>query len=172
MSHFQFNESNYDDVFNQYWRKLFAIAYHRLKDSELAKDLVQEVFEYCWKQKDVILINTSLEAYLRTALQYQIIAHFRKIDTKERAFEQLYMRMVHIEESAHDLLSEQDLARTLNNEIDKMPTTMREVYKLRIQDYSIDEIAGKLNIAEKTVRNNLSLGLKKLKKVLITMILK
>lgn len=77
------------------------------------------------------------------------------------------MRMVHIEENTHDLLSEQDLARTLNNEIDKMPTTMRDVYKLRIQDYCIDEIAGKLNIAEKTVRNNLSLGVKKLKKAII-----
>jgi RNA polymerase sigma factor (sigma-70 family) len=167
MGHFQFNESNFEDVFNQYWRKLFVIAFNRVKDSELAKDLVQEVFEYCWKQKDTISINTSLEAYLRTALQYQIIAHFRRIDTSKRAFEQLYMWMVYFEENTHEFLSEQDLARTLNTEIDKMPITMREVYKLRIKDYSVNEIADQLNIAEKTVRNNLSLGLQKLKEAII-----
>ncbi len=87
--YFQFNDDNYADVFNAYWRKLYAIAYQRLKDSELAKDLVQEVFVYCWKQKDVIKVTTTVEAYLRSALKYQIIAHFRKLGIQDRAFSYL-----------------------------------------------------------------------------------
>lgn len=160
---FQFNENNYAAVFKTHWRKLYSLAYKRVRDSELAKDLVQEVFTYCWQQKDRIQINTSMEAYLRSALQYQIIAHFRKMDIRERAFSQLYEQMVKVEEHMRDILTEQDLARSLNAELEKMSLTMREIYRMRFQSYSVKEIASTLNIAEKTVRNNISLGLNQLR---------
>lgn len=163
---FQFSEANYASVFNEYWKILYLIAYRRLHDSELAKDLVQEVFVYCWQQRESIQINTSIEAYLRSALQFRIIAHFRKLDIKNRAFTYLYQRMVEIEIHMKDVLTERDLVKTLDKELERMPDTMREIFKLRIRDYSVDEIAISLNLAEKTVRNNISKGLHQLRKAL------
>ncbi|GGC23619.1 DNA-directed RNA polymerase sigma-70 factor [Parapedobacter defluvii] len=161
---FRFTEENYTTIFNTHWRKLYAIAYRRLHDAEVAKDMVQEVFVYCWQQREAICITTSAEAYLRTALQYQLVAHFRKLDINDRAFAYLYQRMVEVEEHMRDILTEQDLANTLNSEVEQMPDTMREIFRLRIRDYTVDEIAQSLNIAEKTVRNNISKGLHRLRK--------
>ncbi len=163
---FHFTEENYTDIFNTYWRMLYAIAYRRLRDAELAKDMVQEVFVYCWQQRETIEITTSVTAYLRSALQYQLIAHFRKLDVQDRAFAYLYERMVAVEAHMRDVLTEQDLANTLNQEMEQMPTTMREIFKLRIQDYSVNEIAESLNLAEKTVRNNITKGLHRLRKAM------
>lgn len=160
------SEDNYTSIFNAYWKKLYVIAYRRLQDAELAKDMVQEVFVYCWQQRANIQINTAIEAYLRTALQYQLIAHFRKLDVKGRAFTYLYQRMVQVHSHMKDVLAQQDLEKTLNHELQQMPDTMREIFELRIRDYSVDEIACSLNLAEKTVRNNISKGLHQLRKAL------
>ncbi|MBK1438886.1 sigma-70 family RNA polymerase sigma factor [Parapedobacter sp. ISTM3] len=160
---FRFTEENYTTIFNSYWRKLYTIAYRRLRDTELAKDMVQEVFVYCWQQREAIRITTSVEAYLRSALQYQLVAHFRKLDINDRAFAYLYERMVEVEAHMRDMLTEQDLAKTLNTELELMPDTMREIFKLRIRDYTVVEIAQSLNLAEKTVRNNIAKGLHRLR---------
>jgi len=161
---FPFSEEAYTSMFHAYWKKLYVLAYRRLRDPELAKDMVQEVFVYCWQQRESIQINTSLEAYLRGALQYQLIAYFRKLDIKDRAFSYLYDRMVEVEAHMRDLLTEQDLAKTLDQELEQMPDTMREIFKLRIRDYTVNEIALSLNLAEKTVRNNISKGIQQLRK--------
>lgn len=160
------SEENYTSIFNTYWRKLYAVAYQRLQDAEIAKDVVQEVFVYCWQQREAIQINRSIEAYLRTALQYQLIAHFRKMNIQDRAFSYLYQRMVEVNSQMHDVLTQQDLQTALNREFHQMSDTMREIFKLRIQNYSVDEIASSLNLAEKTVRNNISKGLHQLRKAL------
>lgn len=160
------SEENYTSIFNTYWRKLYVVAYQRLQDAEIAKDVVQEVFVYCWQQREAIQINRSIEAYLRTALQYQLIAHFRKMNIQDRAFSYLYQRMVEVHSQMHDVLTQQDLQTALNREFHQMSDTMREIFKLRIQNYSVDEIASSLNLAEKTVRNNISKGLHQLRKAL------
>ncbi|QNL52005.1 sigma-70 family RNA polymerase sigma factor [Olivibacter sp. SDN3] len=162
----EFSAANYTSIFNTYWKKLYVIAYRRLRDSELAKDMVQDVFVYCWQQRSSIQINTSIEGYLRAALQYQLIAYFRKLDVKDRAFAYLYQRMVDVEAHIKDVLTEQDLSKMLDDELERMPETMREIFKLRIRDYTVDEIASDLNLAEKTVRNNISKGMHRLRKAL------
>lgn len=163
---FEFSETNYTILFNTYWKGLYAIAYRRLRDADLAKDIVQDLFVYCWQQRDTIRINTSIEAYLRSALQYRLIAHFRKLDVEDRAFTYLYDRMVEVEASIKDKLAVQDLGRMLDKEFEQMPDTMREIFKLRSRDYSVNEIAENLNLAEKTVRNNITRGLQQLRTAL------
>lgn len=163
---FSFTEKNFTPIFNAHWKLLYAIAYRRLQDAETAKDIVQEVFVYCWQQRDKIIIKTSVEAYLRKATQYQLIAHFRKLDVKDRSYAYIYERMVELETPIKDFLTEQELARALDTEFERMPDTMREIFKLRVKDYSVNEIASALNIAEKTVRNNITKGLTQLRKAL------
>lgn len=164
--YFAFTEANYEAVVKSYWRRLFAIAFRRLRDEELAKDMVQDVFAYCWQQRDNIRIHTSVEAYLRVTLQHLLFAHFRKLDTESKAFAFLYQRMVEVEEHMRDILTEQDLTKTLTAEMETMPDTMQQIFKLRMLDHTVEEIAQSLNIANKTVKNNLSLGLQRLRKAI------
>jgi RNA polymerase sigma factor (sigma-70 family) len=163
---FQFTTANYEALVKSHWRKLFAIAYRRLRDDDLAKDMVQEVFTYCWEQRDIIRIHTSVEAYLRVSLQHVLFAHFRKLEVESKAFSFLYQRMIEVESHMRDILTEQDLTKSLTDEMENMPSTMREIFKLRMCDHSVEEIAQSLDIANKTVKNNLSLGLNRLRKVI------
>ncbi len=149
-----------------YWPTLFAVAYRRLGDEDLSKDLVQEVFTNCWQQRETIYIHTSVEAYFRTSLRNQLMIHFRKLDVESRAYKQLYQRMAEVKSQIKDTLAEKEFIKSISSEVEIMPTTMREIFKLRMEDYTIEEIAQSLNIADKTVKNNLSLGLHRLRKTI------
>jgi len=153
-------------IFNTYWKKLYVIAYRRLGDEELAKDIVQDVFVYFWKERQNISINGSLEAYLRRSVQYQIIAHFRKHTIHSKALDFLLMKMNEVELNIRDILTEQDFANTINSEVKQMPDTMQEIFKLRFKDQSVKEISEHLGLAEKTVRNNISIGLVRIRKAI------
>lgn len=153
-------------IFNTYWKKLYVIAYRRLGDEELAKDIVQDVFVYFWKERQNININESLEGYLRRSVQYQIIAHFRKHTIHSKALSFLLEKMNEVEVNIRDILTEQDFANTVNSEVKEMPGTMQEIFKLRFKDQSIKEISEQLGLAEKTVRNNISIGLVRIRKAI------
>nr|WP_121272728.1 sigma-70 family RNA polymerase sigma factor [Pedobacter schmidteae] len=153
-------------IFNTYWKKLYVIAYRRLRDEELAKDIVQDVFVYFWKERQNININGSLEAYLRKSVQYQIIAHFRKHTIHSKALGFLLEKMNEVEVNIRDILTEQDFANTVQTEVKEMPGTMQEIFNLRFKDQSVKEISESLGLAEKTVRNNISIGLVRIRKAI------
>lgn len=153
-------------VFNTYWKKLYVIAYRRLRDEDLAKDIVQDVFVYFWKERHNIQISGSLEAYLRRSVQYQIIAHFRKDTIHSKALGFLLEKMNEVEVNIRDILTEQDFANTVNSEVREMPDTMQEIFNMRFKDHSVKEISDNLGLAEKTVRNNISIGLVRIRKAI------
>lgn len=159
-------EEAYARVFNDHWKKLYTSAYLRLRDEELAKDMVQDLFVNVWQRRHTIQITESMEAYLCRSLQYQLIAHFRKENIRSKAFAYLLEKMAEVEERISDRLTEQDLEKTVSAELKQMPDTMREIFNLRIRDYTVAEIAKSLNLAEKTVRNNISKGLSRIRKAI------
>ncbi|MFA4866759.1 MAG: sigma-70 family RNA polymerase sigma factor [Pedobacter sp.] len=159
-------DDKFEELFNSYWKKLYVIAYNRVKDKELAKDLVQDVFIYYLQKRDELILKTSIEAYLRKALQYQIIAYYRKHLINTRAFDQIIYQLSLQETILNHSLETNDLLNSVKREINKMPASMHTVFDLRIKDYGIDEISEKTGLSEKTVRNNISMGLNRLKKAI------
>lgn len=157
---------HFTTIFNAYWKKLYVIAYRRLRDEELAKDIVQDVFVYFWKERHNIQINGSIEAYLRRSVQFQIIAHFRKHTIHSKALSFLLEKMNEVEVNIRDILTEQDFAKTVNTEVKEMPETMQEIFHMRFEDHSVKEISASMGLAEKTVRNNISIGLIRIRKAI------
>jgi RNA polymerase sigma-70 factor (ECF subfamily) len=48
-------------IFNRYWEELFIFAFNILKDEDIAKDVVQEVFISVWNRRNESKI-TKLQA--------------------------------------------------------------------------------------------------------------
>jgi len=68
------------------------------------------------------------------------------------------------ENSTDSYIREKELAAIIEKEIYNLPSKMREIFLLSRKDnLSNNEIAARLDISEKTVRNQLSTALKTLK---------
>ncbi|MGN0019378.1 MAG: RNA polymerase sigma factor, partial [Sphingobacterium hotanense] len=52
----QGDESSFSEIYERYWQKLLGIAYHLIRDRDLAECIVQDVFVSLWNRRDTVEI--------------------------------------------------------------------------------------------------------------------
>lgn len=152
-------------LYQQYWKKLYISACKRV-DPDEAKDMVQEVMLTLWQRKEEISINSSddLGRYLYTALRYRIISYYAFSSNTVPIPEWLEQPSQAGFDTALDIDKIKDL---IDSEVHRMPGRMQQIYQLsRQQELSVPDIARELNLSEQTVRNQLSLAMKRLRVLL------
>lgn len=151
-------------VYNKFWKELYVVAFRRLQCEENAEDILQDLF-LSLLEKDVVLDHEpSVRAFLHSRLKSRIIDYYRH-QVVQAAYRQQHMATA---EPAASCTDTQVLVRELDSvvrqEIDRLPTKMREIFLLsREESLSNEEIASRLDISGKTVRNQLSTALKKIR---------
>lgn len=167
------NEKAFTEIYYLYWKLMFYVASNKLNSPHDAEEVVQEVFADLWRRRDAVRIDVSLKAFLAAAVKFQVytlIAKRHRESEKKVVLEGASESPALPDEQLHlKALSEQfyDLTQQL-------PEKCRLVYRLsREEGLSNREIAGKLDISEKTVESQMTKALKKLRgglKLLFTQI--
>ena len=143
-------------AFEHYWELLFRHAYRKLQAEHLAKDLVQEVFIVMWENLDKLVTQQELLPYLYAVLRNRILMQYRKDSVRLRYAIAHPQKEECLEPSSDQLLLNKELRAIIDDEVNKMPARMREVYSLRKEaNCSIREIADRLGVSEQTVKNQL-----------------
>ncbi len=151
----------YREIYYRYTAILYTHAYSKLQDRDEAKDVVQEVFSALWSKRSVIQFQLNISGYLYITLRNKIInilAH-RKIQSEYLSSMNDYLSRARADT---DFLTRTNQLRSIiEGEILKMPVRMREVFELsRKSHLSHKEIAERLGISEKTVKDHVNNALK------------
>lgn len=159
----------YQKLFDRYWEEAYTLAWKKTGSEDEAKDIVQDLFIYMWGNASGINLKRSFRSYLFAAIKYKIINYY--VSANKYAF--VDGEELEDDESLSVLpnlpLETKELELILDAEIDNLPERMKEILNLsRKEGLSVAEIAAKLCIAEKTVKNQLSLAIGKLRESLIT----
>ncbi|QNL51048.1 sigma-70 family RNA polymerase sigma factor [Olivibacter sp. SDN3] len=157
----------FKEVFEQYWEILYKKAYFRLRSQELAEDMVQDVFTDLWAKKENLYIHSGLRNYLYSILKYKIIYWASQQTRAQQLHTHLLQRMEEMEDTILDAMEAGALQKTIAEVIHSFPENMRQIFLLRMQDFTIAEIARALQLAEQTVRNNHTAALKQLRGKLV-----
>lgn len=151
--------SAFAEIYNRYWSALFASAYNRVRDEEICKEIVQDVFTAFWSKRETLVLTAGLSNYLFRAVKYQVIDHFRK-----QAIRRSYLSRQNAETADDSNLQWvllRDLQQHLDSLVDSLPDKCKSVYRLsKIENRSNREIAQMLDISEKTVEGHLTKALK------------
>ena len=159
----------YTVLFERYWKFLYAVAYRRVQDEHLAQDVVQEVFMAVWDKREKLTIEaTYVEYYLLKAVKNRVINHFASQRIKAGVLEQLMQRMETLAGESYSPSHYLALERFVDEQVARLPDTMRAVFLMRNDHHSIGDIAKKLNLAEQTVKNYLTEASHRLRKSLLT----
>lgn len=162
------DEDSFRHLYERYWELLYKKAFHRLGNSADAQDIVQEVFITLWRNREHIEVQDTLSHYLFTALRYAIIKLIYRQAKKGILFPLSAEELPQTEISTEELLQYKELEDLISREVTALPERMQEVYRLsREQNLSIAEIASRLNLSEQTVKNTLSLAMKRLRERLV-----
>ena len=144
----------FDELYRRTWKKLYVHAFQKLRDEDLAKDIVQEVFVDFWNKRQLRDIQR-VEAYLMRAVKFKVIDRFRKKDFIVEEIEDFAEVLVNSEFSDSKLLDD-ELDKLLHHWIHQLPNKRKEIFLLRYEeDLSTEEIGKLLNISTKTVQNQI-----------------
>ncbi len=157
------DEDAFHVLFNRYWKKLFSFVYRLTQDESHTKDILQDVFLYIWKNREVLYAQESFMPYLNTVARNNVMMSFRKDKIRLVGADVL---LENIQRSAQpdDQILLKEVKQTVDEELSKMPSNMRKCFQLsRFEDKSIREIAVELGLSEQTVKNNISEALKRLR---------
>ncbi len=158
-------------IFEQYYKRVYYVAYYVIKDQDLAEDIVQETFMKAFKNLHTVHDVEKLGAWLSTIATRTAIDHLRRLKRwKDFTTSDAYMdtepdstqpdRISTVE----TCLEEAHLKELLLEEIDKLKPNHKEVLILYYHhDLTYEEIAKQLNLKIATVKTRMFRAKKKLK---------
>lgn len=151
----------YNEWVDSFADGIYRFALKNTRDSEQAKDLVQDAFEKLWIKKDQIDASKA-KAYL-----FQIVSN-ALIDRARRAkLSATFREQLPLQESI--VVSEFiDLQETLEQAVAQLPEIQRHVVMLRdYEGYSYDEIGVITNLSEHQVKVYIFRARQKLRSILV-----
>jgi RNA polymerase sigma-70 factor (ECF subfamily) len=149
-------------LYKAHWQNLFLSAYNVLKDKKACEDIVQEIFLQLWIRRQTLDVRQSLATYLTTAVRYQVYHHIRKAARRIIVSEeQVADRQA---SSCDERLLQKDLHGRIHEAVKELPEKCRLIYRLsREEQLTHKEIAHRLNISIKTVENQLTIALRRVR---------
>ncbi len=154
----------FDTLYEKYWSNVVDEAYKRIGDRDQAKDIAQEVFTSMWIRGTEAPIE-NLPAWLYTVTKN----HVYKLFQKQECFvpiPDLLSELESYKDRADAAIIEKELLRAYEILIASLPDQQRIIFRMRYQDeLSPNEIALKLELSPKTVRNHLGRALIKLRTI-------
>jgi RNA polymerase sigma-70 factor (ECF subfamily) len=157
-------------LFERYQPILFRSVVYTLQDADMAHDVVQETFVRVWTLRATLQSNLPLLGYL-FRISRNLVLDFAKHQAVERKFEaDVPLALPPSEddpaESLHLSMLEERVAEVVRT---KLPAKCREVFLLsRVEEMPNAEIGRHLGISVKTVENQITRGLKILRRHLHT----
>ena len=155
--------------FDRYYDDLCNFVHVYLHDQVLSEEIVQDIFVYFWENKEKLQINTSVKSFLFSASKFKSLNLLRDTKTKKRIVEKIGKTEPLItSEEENSYLDTGEFKKILDAAVDQLAPKCREIFLLsKFEDLSNKEIAEKLGISVKTVENQMTIALKKLREYLL-----
>lgn len=162
------DDAAYIEIYHRYHKKLFLHAFKMLQDRAKSEDVIHDLFIKFFEKRESLILSTSLSSYLYTSIRNSILdifSHNQVIEKHEQSLQDFMNKGEYITDN---LIREKELKKIIEKEIAALPPKMREVFELsREAEMSYSEIAQELDIAENTVRKQISKALKQLRPKLL-----
>lgn len=152
----------FQEIFERYYNPLTNYSFKTLKDTDLAKDVVQEVFMKIWNDK-IPLIKGQEGLLLFKMVRNRSIDEIRKMKALNRVDMPHEMTDSEVTEE-HDVYMLKELIISL---VRQLPPKCGEIFRLtKINGLSCSEVAETLGISQKTVENQMTIAYRKLRELM------
>ena len=142
---------------------LVAYANQYLRSEEDAREAVQDVFLGVWNNRGHLQLDDALRPYLFTATRNKALNYLEKRKMQLVPLDAAFHQESH-DPGVEERLQAEEARAIIFDEVNRLPERCREVFLLsRKEGLSYKEIAERLSLSEKTVENQVSIALKRLR---------
>jgi len=155
------NVDVYQKIYAAYSEELYLLAYRWVKDSDLAREVVQSLFAYLWEKGPQITISGNLRHYLYRAVTNRSINELKR---RARHVSEDVLQWQADEVSLYEITDYLLLQKEILRLLQALAPRCREIFILsRFDGLEPAEIAEKLGITLNTVYFQLAVALKHLR---------
>jgi len=155
-------------MYKLYYNRLLYFAKQLIADEQEAQDIISGVFIKLWHKRADFGSMPSVRAFLYVAVRnacFDFLKYSKRLAARQKDFQ--YWAEDKEEEVLH-LMLKAELLQEIVAEIEKLPPQYQAVCKLSFfEGLANDEIAEKLELSVKTVRNIKAMAVKEIKTVFL-----
>ncbi|TDO19600.1 RNA polymerase sigma-70 factor [Pedobacter duraquae] len=157
------NAQNFEEVYLEHYAALHRYAYAILYEDDMADELVQQVFVKILEKKQSFQIHVSVKAYLYRSVHNECL-NYLKHEKVKKGYQEHSVGKKQYAESASKNLQYKELEQQLSKSINALPEQCRTIFQLsRFEELKYAEIALQLGLSVKTIENQISKALKRLR---------
>lgn len=163
------DESSFEQVYYFYYPKLSYFAKQYILDSEITKNILQDVFTELWDRKASLKKDTNLNAWLFTVTKNKSLKVISQLNSQRNYNNYLKVRQLDVNyKSLSDFDTSNfvfgELQKQVQTSLDRLSPACRRIFEMsRFEDKKNREIAEELNLSIKTVEAQISKALRTLK---------
>ena len=157
------DQSAWDLIVRQYWRKVFNVAYKFVGRHDEAEDLAQDIFLKVFKSLDTFDRRANFQTWLISVSRNLCIDHYRSVrkerETINRDVDASELSPTSPDEGPVAAIEQRDRVMLLREALAALPESLRTAVLMRdIQERSYQEIADALGLPEGTVKSRINRG--------------
>ena len=161
------DQNAYRMLFEKYAPRIYSFSLNFLGNKNDAEELVQDAFLKIWEKRNILNSSQNIKAFIfkiTTNILYDFVRH----KNIEHAFEDYARLNYTINENYtwHEIIF-REMKQNLDSLVAQMPEQQQIIFRLsKLDGFTNEEIAQKLNLSKRTVENHLYRALSFLKKQL------
>ena len=161
------DEKAFEKLFRTYTKKLCNFADQYVDSSEVAEEIVQDVFLEIWDNRRGWEPNKNVRAYLYKSVRNSALDYLKHEDVVETWKKEAGVKAHNLTKSPGDHLRQKELGRSIQDAMAELSERQRVVFILaRRHEMTYKEVAETLDISVKTVETHISEALKRLRAAL------
>ena len=160
--------SAYNKLFFHFYTPLKNFSNSILRSTQLAEEVVSDIFIEIWAKRKQLLEIEDLKMYLYVSVRNTSLRRLQQArKTSVLSLDDLQVEFATADINAENSLISNELNQKIEGAIESLPPQCKIIFKLAKQDnMKYKEIAQLLNISVKTIDNQLATALKKIATVL------
>lgn len=157
----QGNQIALRELYDKYAQMVYQLAFHILKDEQIAEEIVQDTFLQLWGSREKIDAASNIRTFIYVISRNKCFNRLKQLKRYHSLFEPLLIEESYNHISEQDPLAEKEVTEALEQLVQKLPTKQQLVFRMsRFEGLSHQEIAQQLSISTNTVKNHLVSSLK------------
>ncbi|HEV8282989.1 MAG TPA: RNA polymerase sigma-70 factor [Chitinophagaceae bacterium] len=159
------NEKAFAELYSLFKRKLYFFAKAITRSSEMAEEVVEDVFVKLWSNRHYISTISNLAVYLYVAVKNRSL---NVVSKKTEAligspFDELEIELVHPAIDPYSLLVTSEMMEKMRQAIETLPPRCKMIFKLVREDgLKYKEVSEILNISINTIDVQMAIAVKKI----------
>ncbi len=150
-----------ESLFEKYYTSLCRFATYFTNRSDLAEEIVADVFFKIWDKRESLVIDRNLRSYLFTATRHISINYLKQEKTP---MTDLSDDLIESNPGPMESLMYEEFETSMHRLIDVLPQKRKVIFQLnRFEGFTYKEIAEILDLSSKTVENQMGKAIKQLK---------